>query len=284
MVRLPLAMVATAAALFFSTPQRAGALENTDQLSFLLFHKVYPTTQGYLVYNNDNPTWDKRHAGYDFGTGAGTIIYSPVSGVCIKSGGTLGYCSIYSKTLDRTVIFLHLSRVDVQEGSIVHIGQVLGLTGTAGVPSRKAHAHVECRPGSRPFAVGSSVAQSTASQTINPLLAFADPSIQGAVLYKVVDLAATDPNNWYRIYSLSLFGPGELTAIAKCGGTLDADLWYSWDGGNWYPLSATDGNEFLNLTLGSGYGTAHYPIYVAVVAYTGSGRCEFMWHATQSAP
>lgn len=275
-------MTAAVLAAVLAAPDRAAALENSDQLSFLLFHKVYRTTQGYLQYDTVNKTWDRRHAGYDFGTGAGVTIYSPVSGQCIKAGGSLGYCSVYSRTLDRTVIFLHLSRVDVAEGDTIEVGQVLGLTGSAGVTV--AHGHVECRPGYAPYAVGDTVRRSTASQTIDPLAAFADQSVAGAVAYAAADLDAADPNNWYRIHALSLFWPGELTAVAKCGGTLDADLWYSWDGSNWYYLSASDGNEFLNLSLGSGYGTTRHPIYVAVVAYSGRGRCEFLWHSTQSAP
>lgn len=267
----------------YLTPRTACAM-NTEQLSFLLFHERYPVRQGYLTYWSGNKTWDKRHAGYDFGTGSGKTIYAPISGRCINAGGSLGYCSIYNSSLNRTVIVLHLSVVNVAIGDDVVIGQVLGLTGDKGVPGQP-HAHIECRPGEKPQAVGNLVRKSTASQTMNPLTAFANLSVEGTVDLQRILLDVSDPDNWYQVFDLEYFGPGELTALAKCYNGLDADLWwYSLEDEIWYPLSEAAGNEFVHMTFGSGYSNDHYPIYIAVVAYSGRGGCDFLWHSSQSAP
>lgn len=275
------AVVSVAFSSMASVSHGVEATPAEEALGFVLLHRTPPeVTQHYLNKDkNVNPAMtDGIHAGIDFRAAKGTTVYSPMSGVVVRrdtSTSKLGMCAIYSKTLNRTLILLHLSRVDVALNTNVSVGQVLGASGDVGAPGQP-HLHAEVRPGKWLGKINS------ATNTIDPTAAFADQSVGGTAEYHDVWLDAS--NEWYRIFDLELFSPGELTAIVKNSGNLDADLWYSWDGSNWYYLSAHDGNEFVNSTFGSGYGTDHYSIYIAVVAYSGAGYCEFGWHATQSAP
>ena len=242
------------------------------QLSYLLMHNIYPVSQGYLNKNAVNPTSDQLHAGIDYASGYGTVVYAPASGICTCSGGTFGTLGIYCKTLDKTYLFLHLSERNFRVGDRISIGQVIGKTGSTGVASGAAHLHFECRPGNKSSAWGLPAVGSTASQTLNPLSAFNTYTQPFAsYLERGVYLDARDPNRYYRIYSLRLFNPGEYTAISKLfTGNLDTDLLYSWDGRQWAYLSSNVGNEFVNSTFGSGFGMNNYQIYIAVIARSGA--------------
>lgn len=270
------------ALLTVAVPSSVWALDNEQELSFLLFHAQYRVSQTYLNNWSGNPTPDQRHAGIDFATPSGTTVYAPMSGTVIRAGGRLGYCSLYNATLNRTVIFLHMSTVNFEVDDEVRIGEILGATGKEGADS--PHCHVECRPGRSPYAVGPTSGTSTAALTINPLAAFADVSSEGLSVYESVMLDANAGGRYYEIFYCEYFHPGEVTLIVKGQGTLDADVWYwDWWDQAWYPLSTADGNEFRNWTFGSGYSSEYYPLYIAVVAYSGSGAAQVMWHATQSA-
>ncbi|TWU54790.1 putative peptidase [Rubripirellula tenax] len=259
--------------------QEANALDNNAQLSFLLTHGDYHVTQEYLSYWSGNPTPDNRHAGVDFATPTGTVIYAPVSGAVIKVGGSLGYCTLYNSTLDVSIIFLHLSTINYSVGDTVNVGEIIGAAGSAGTGG--SHLHIEVRPGRRTHAVGPTSGSSTAALTIDPLAAFSNSSGNGLTLYETVHLSGSGD---YEIFYTEYYHPGEITAIVKNSGTLDADLYYySWSANSWYPLSAYDGNEFWTISMGSGQPNSTYPLYIAVVAWSGSGTAEVMWHSSSSA-
>src|SRR4051794_21878079 len=90
------ASIVTAATLVALAAPTAKALDSPGQLSFLLLHGDYPISQGYLNYNPVNPPPDRRHAGIDIAAPLGTTLYSPISGVCVRAGGSYGYASIYN--------------------------------------------------------------------------------------------------------------------------------------------------------------------------------------------
>lgn len=259
----------------------AKATDTVEELSFLLFHGQYSVRQPYLAYNTINQTPGNLHAGIDFLTPNGTTIYAPISGTCTKSGGTLGYCSIYNKTLNRTVIFLHMSTVFPTVGQKIWVGQVLGLSGTKGATGY--HAHIEVRPGNKPSAVGTTSGTNTASLTVNPVNAFANVSSPGLSVYETMYFDANTSNR-YQMFYTEYFYPGELSVIAKGMGTVDVDLYYyNWASSQWQPWSTNVGNEFFAFPMGSGYSNNYYGYWVLAYARSGYGPVEFMWHASQSA-
>lgn len=84
------------------------------------------------------------HTGIDLALESGTDIYSPIDGVITRVadfGGENTGKTIYMKTGDETVIFGHLSDIDVKEGDIVDVGDIIGQSGNSG-HSTGDHLHI----------------------------------------------------------------------------------------------------------------------------------------------
>lgn len=93
------------------------------------------------------------HAGIDVGMTYGSSVYSPTSGVVIRSGGSGYYCDdsgcgpgqgelrIQLDNGDQLIIG-HMSSIDIQVGTRINPGMFVGRSGSAG---SGAHIHVEYR-------------------------------------------------------------------------------------------------------------------------------------------
>jgi Peptidase family M23/Secretion system C-terminal sorting domain/CARDB len=85
------------------------------------------------------------HKGLDQRCTSSTSLYSPISGVIVASGGSLGQVGIYNSTHNLTFHFLHLSSVAVAKGTNVTVGQYVGNAGSMGASA--VHCHTEIRSG-----------------------------------------------------------------------------------------------------------------------------------------
>ncbi len=108
-------------------------------------------TQGYGLENTDPSVRHLYikgyHTGIDIGGVAeGTDIFSPCDGVVSIAGLNRGYglCVVIERGGGQSVLFGHLSRLDVEVGQQVHAGDGLGGVGTTGV-STGVHLHYEYR-------------------------------------------------------------------------------------------------------------------------------------------
>jgi hypothetical protein len=108
-------------------------------------------TQLYGPENTDpevRPLYRKGyHTGIDFsGAPEGTAVLSTTDGTVSLAGTNAGYgeCVVVGRSDGIEVLFGHLSRIDVQVGQQVAVGQALGGIGTTGV-STGVHLHLEYR-------------------------------------------------------------------------------------------------------------------------------------------
>ncbi len=108
-----------------------------------------------------------RHYGLDTRAASNTPIYSPISGVVIRSLSSFGQLAIYNQEKHLTLIFVHLLSRNVSENSNVVVGQLIGYsggTGSGGLQVFTPHLHTEllagrvreasndpCRPTNTPY-------------------------------------------------------------------------------------------------------------------------------------
>lgn len=100
-----------------------------------------PMTTGFGVrrYYNGEFAQDYYHRGVDYGGGQGSPVMAPAAGRVALVGRVSEGFRLHGNTvgLDHgqgvTSIFLHLSRIGVQEGQTVTAGQVIGAVGATGV-------------------------------------------------------------------------------------------------------------------------------------------------------
>ncbi len=123
-----------------------------------LEYGVYHSNAGAITaYFDGYLSTSGRHEGIDFARGAGSSVYSLLSGTVIyknEGGGGLSTLSIYNARLDRTVIYLHTNPLDgLRVGQSVSRGQRIATEAARGASS--AHTHVEMRPGRRELAAPS---------------------------------------------------------------------------------------------------------------------------------
>jgi murein DD-endopeptidase MepM/ murein hydrolase activator NlpD len=85
------------------------------------------------VYNGEPGS---PHGGVDIAKGAGTPVYAPADGVVILAAAspfTLeGNLLMIDHGMGLNSAFLHLSRIDVRRGDVIHQGQMLGAIGSTG--------------------------------------------------------------------------------------------------------------------------------------------------------
>jgi murein DD-endopeptidase MepM/ murein hydrolase activator NlpD len=97
-------------------------------------------TSGYGVrrYYNGVFANDYYHKGVDYGGGSGSPAMAPAAGRVVLVGRESAGFQLHGNTvgIDHgqgvASIFLHLSRIDVQEGDLVQAGQVVGAVGATG--------------------------------------------------------------------------------------------------------------------------------------------------------
>ncbi len=91
-----------------------------------------------------------RHHGLDTRATSNTPIYSPISGVVIRSLSSFGQLAIYNREKHLTFIFVHLLSRNVSENSNVAVGQLIGYsggTGSLGAQVFTPHLHTELLAG-----------------------------------------------------------------------------------------------------------------------------------------
>ncbi len=89
-----------------------------------------------------------RHEGIDMVLSNGAEIHAIASGVVTKAGGDrINTVAIYDSANNKTVVYLHMGSIRVQEGQTVSRGTVIGTQGSVGASS--SHIHLEVRDGQR---------------------------------------------------------------------------------------------------------------------------------------
>jgi murein DD-endopeptidase MepM/ murein hydrolase activator NlpD len=137
-----------------TAPSTGDGSSDAAEVILCLTGSACTLTQDYLTVGSWNPTQGDVHAGLDYGTGAGVETLAGVAGEVIRVDPTgLGLIAIYLPERDLTLVFLHMSAIDVVTGQVVTPTTVVGRTGAVGTPGG-AHLHVELRLGRRGYAVG----------------------------------------------------------------------------------------------------------------------------------
>jgi len=88
----------------------------------------------------------RRHAGIDLAAPSGTPVVAATCGTVTRAGTQSGYGSIVciQHSVTFTTCYAHLSRIAVQQGAYVAVGQVVGKVGRSGRASGP-HLHFETR-------------------------------------------------------------------------------------------------------------------------------------------
>ena len=100
----------------------------------------------YSVITTEYFANDYYHRGVDYATGTGTPVIAPAAGRISLVGNESEGFRVHGNTVGIDhgqgvlSIFLHLSRIDVQEGDIVQAGQTVGAVGSTG-SSTGPHLH-----------------------------------------------------------------------------------------------------------------------------------------------
>jgi murein DD-endopeptidase MepM/ murein hydrolase activator NlpD len=149
-----------------------------SQLCTAMVGKSYTMTQGYLVYNKDNPTPDDLHAGIDYAVPQGILVRTIVGGTLVNVDPSIG--SIGIDDGKGVTFYLHMSGLKLKNtdiGKFYQFGTPIGYVSSIGVPSKKVHLHVEVRERNKTYPnptqpVGGGTLGSTASNTYDPLSYF----------------------------------------------------------------------------------------------------------------
>ena len=94
-----------------------------------------------------------RHEGIDMVLSHRAPVYSPISGIVTRAGGSFNTVAIYDQSNNKTVVFLHFNSVAVRTGQSVGAGTLVGYQGSNGASS--SHVHIEVRDGRRTAAAKS---------------------------------------------------------------------------------------------------------------------------------
>ncbi len=156
-------------------PVFAGSVEQSKIAADLF---KLPSGQINFDYNSWGKPWaeksgkclgyDGGHSGLDMQTkdkSTNRPFYSLTNGTVINTGGTYNTIAVYDPSIDKTVIYLHASRISVRLNQTVSKGTQLGFQGDKGVRGAY-HVHLEVRPGKK---TGPACG---ASSTVNPDLVF----------------------------------------------------------------------------------------------------------------
>jgi murein DD-endopeptidase MepM/ murein hydrolase activator NlpD len=104
------------------------------------------TIYGVRRYYNGEFAEDYYHRGVDYAAGTGSPVVAPAAGRVALVGREAEGFTIHGNVvgIDHgqgvAGIFVHLSRIDVQEGEMVKAGQVIGAVGSTGI-STGPHLH-----------------------------------------------------------------------------------------------------------------------------------------------
>lgn len=96
------------------------------------------TVYGVRRYYNGVFANDYYHKGVDYGGGVGSSAMAPAAGKVVLVGRVADGFRLHGNTIGINhgqgvaSIFLHLSRIDVREGDVVRVGQVVGAVGGTG--------------------------------------------------------------------------------------------------------------------------------------------------------
>ncbi|KAG1682863.1 hypothetical protein GQR58_010649 [Nymphon striatum] len=110
-------------------------------------HKsTWDTNYGYNQYYGHDllqqyPTLPNYHAGMDISTPNGTSIYSLTSGTVSRIKDSIGAVYIKPDNQDGTIIYMHLSDIDVNKDDVITQGMKIGKSGKKGTGSY--HLHIE---------------------------------------------------------------------------------------------------------------------------------------------
>jgi len=86
----------------------------------------------------------KGHYGVDFRTSIGTSVASVNRGVVVLVANDYskeGNMVIISHGLGIFAVYMHLSRIDVEQGELIERGRIIGLSGDTGAGVREPHLH-----------------------------------------------------------------------------------------------------------------------------------------------
>lgn len=237
----------------------------SEALGKLLLKSRYSAvTQEYNVYYANGPTsastYGGWHPGIDYRAASGTTVYSPINGK-VASTGTLGRVSIQIDGTNDYFILLHLSRFNVSSGTVVKVGDTLGVSGSVGATA--PHLHVELRTNSTSAAYYFKSSSNTGSNK-DPRTIPVNSSVT------IGSLSVSSSNG-----SISLFAP-----VTARNPISQVDMWLSWDATNAVPNSMK--RSFQSLTGYSAYWTSNELLqlgclrnrsyYVNVRVYSSDGK------------
>lgn len=110
----------------------------------------YPTATPFVTdqygYSRQTGSYSIAHKGADFRASVGTPIFAMNRGVVrlVQEGRNYGKTIVIDHGLGLQIFYMHLSRIDVQEGELVLPGQKLGLSGMTGY-AEEPHLHLTVR-------------------------------------------------------------------------------------------------------------------------------------------
>jgi murein DD-endopeptidase MepM/ murein hydrolase activator NlpD len=97
------------------------------------------------TYGSIDPSHKTPHSGLDFIAPIGTKLYAPVEGVVSKvyndETRAIGKAVFVRTEHGYQYILGHLSEVKVKTGEVVHVGDLLALSGNSGTHTTGAHVH-----------------------------------------------------------------------------------------------------------------------------------------------
>lgn len=160
-------------AIWFQEPGRKGAYYDLNGRSKtraflaspLAFSRV---TSGFAMrFHPILQTW-RAHLGVDFGAPTGTPVRTVGDGVVSFAGRQNGYGNVVQvqHSGDRTTVYAHLSRIDVQRGQRVEQGARIGAVGATGWATGP-HLHFEFKYGNRQVDP-MTIARASESQVLSP--------------------------------------------------------------------------------------------------------------------
>jgi murein DD-endopeptidase MepM/ murein hydrolase activator NlpD len=165
---------------FFSPNIYAGSSERAYIASNLFKLPSSQINYDYNPWRNAWPQKDGKCEGYDGGHSGLDIqtkdkstsrgFYALSGGKVISAGGKYNTIAVYDSINNRTVLYLHASRINVSVNQQINVGTLLGWQGDKGAPLGAFHVHVEVRSGSR------SSPACGASSTINPETILSTPT------------------------------------------------------------------------------------------------------------
>jgi len=148
------------------------AAVTASQLCTAMVGKSYAVTQGYLNWDQGNPTKDDRHAGIDYAVPKGTLVRTIIGGEVTFVGGLSGSVGVYDVKRNATVFYLHMENIKVAKGAKIEFGTPIGTVSNVSPQKMGVHLHMEVRTGRQTSAVGEVSGTPTSSLTYNPLIFF----------------------------------------------------------------------------------------------------------------